>query len=100
MKRLTKIGLAYAIVGILFSLKGSSPFVTTAISPKSKQGTAAETEEVNPRCTAGTYTLQPAAVPRISPHMASEPILAVAGVFIVDAVVNNTDPEPDEYGYL
>ncbi len=32
MKRLTKVGLAVAIAGMLLLLKGSSPLVTTAIA--------------------------------------------------------------------
>ena len=52
MKRLTKISLTVAILGIVLSLKGSSPFVAMAISPKSEQPTT-ESRRINPRRTAG-----------------------------------------------
>jgi len=91
MKRLTKTGLTVAIVGMLFSLKGSSPFVTTATAQsqnKEKQQAKESGRSAPPDTT-------PYWRPALLEHWAPGGIRAIPllpGMLIVDPVVNNTDP--------
>src|SRR4029079_8343246 len=91
MKRLTKIGLTVAIVGILLSLKGSSPFVTTAVaqSQSNPQQQPAESTRDAPPDT--TPYRRPAVREDFAPK-GIRPIPLLPSLFIVDVVVNNTDP--------
>ena len=91
MKRLTKVGLAGAIAGMLLLLKGSSPFVTTAIAQgqSNPQQQAQESTRDAPPDT--TPYKRPAVREDFAPK-GIRPIPLLPPVFIVDAVVNNTDP--------
>jgi hypothetical protein len=85
MKRLTQVGLAVLIagLGLALFLKGSSPLVTTATAQT--QNNARNLVSDQP----------PDKTPYWRPALPGEFLLAVprvAGVFIVDPVVNNTDP--------
>ena len=59
MKRLTKVGLAVAIAGMVLLLKGSSPLVTTAIA-QGQNNPQQTGRRINPRRTAGHHPLQAA----------------------------------------
>ena len=92
MKRLTKVGLAVAIAGMLLLLKGSSPLVTTAIAQgqSNPQQQAQESTRDAPPDT--TPYRRPAVREDFAPK-GIRPIPLLPAVFIVDAVVNNTgDP--------
>jgi hypothetical protein len=91
MKRLTKVGLAIAIAGMILLLKGSSPLVTTAIAQgqNSQQRRAQESTRDAPPDT--TPYRRPAVREDFAPK-GIRPIPLLPAVFIVDAVVNNTDP--------
>jgi len=91
MKRLTKVGLAVAIAGMVLLLKGSSPLVTTAIA----QGQT----NPQPQAQESTRDAPPDTTPYRRPAVREDfapkgirPIPLLPAVFIVDAVVNNTDP--------
>src|SRR5262245_14979017 len=91
MKRLTKTGLTVAIVGTVLLLKGSSPFVTTAIAQsqaKPQQQTPESTRDAPPDTT--PYR-RPAVREDFAPK-GTRPIPLVPSILIVDTVVNNTDP--------
>jgi len=91
MKRLTKVGLAVAIAGMVLLLKGSSPLVTTAIAQgqNNPQQQAQESTRDAPPDT--TPYRRPAVREDFAPK-GIRPIALLPAVFIVDAVVNNTDP--------
>ena len=91
MKRLTKVGLAVAIAGMVLLLKGSSPLVTTAIAQgqNNPQQQAQESTRDAPPDT--TPYRRPAVREDFAPK-GIRPIPLLPAVFIVDAVVNNTDP--------
>lgn len=91
MKRLTKTGLAVAIAGIVLLLKGSSPLVTTAIAQGQnipQQRAEESTRDAPPDTT--PYKRQ--TVPEDYAPKGTRPIPLLPSVFIVDVVVNNTDP--------
>src|SRR5581483_8642906 len=91
MERLTKAGLAVAIAGMALLLKGSSPFVTTAIAQgqNNPQQKAEESTRDAPPDT--TPYRRPAVREDFAPK-GIRPIPLLPPLFIVDAVVNNTDP--------
>jgi len=91
MKRLTKAGLAVAIAGMVLLLKGSSPFVTTAIAQgqKNSQQKAEESTRDAPPDT--TSYKRPTVRDDFAPK-GMRPIPLVPSVLVVDVVVNNTDP--------
>ena len=91
MKRLTKVGLAVAIAGMVLLLKESSPLVTTAIaqSQNNPQQRAEESTRDAPPDT--TPYRRPAIREDFAPK-GIRAILPIPGGFIVDTVVNNTDP--------
>ena len=91
MKRLTKVGLTVAIVGILLSLKGSSPFVTTAIA-QSQSNPQQKAEESTRDAPPDTTPYRRPAVREDFAPKGVRPIPLLPSVFIVDVVVNNTDP--------
>ena len=91
MKRLTKTGLTIGIVGVMLLLKGSSPFVTTAIAQtqnKAQQQEKESTRDAPPDLTPYVRST----VPEEAGPRAIKPFLPIPGGFIVDAVVSNTDP--------
>ena len=91
MKRLTKVGLAVAIAGMVLLLKGSSPLVTTALAQgqnNPQQQAEQSTRDAPPDTT-------PYRRPAVREDFAAKgirPIPLLPAVFIVDVVVNNTDP--------
>src|SRR5690349_15929894 len=90
MTRLTKAGLILVIAGLLCLLKGSSPLVTRAAaqSPNNAQRAQESTRDAPPDTT--PYR-RPAVRGDFAPK-GTRPIPLLPGVFIVDTVVNNTDP--------
>jgi uncharacterized repeat protein (TIGR01451 family) len=91
MKRLTKVGLAVAIAGMVLLLKGSSPLVTMAIAQgqNNPQQKAEESTRDAPPDT--TPYRRPAVREDFAPK-GIRPIPLLPTVLIVDVVVNNTDP--------
>jgi len=91
MKRLTKISLTVAISGMVLLFKGSSPLVTTAIaqSQNTPQQQPAESTRDAPPDT--TPYRRPAVREDFAPK-GIRPIPLLPSLFIVDVVVNNTDP--------
>jgi len=91
MKRLTQVGLAVLIAGLVLLLKGSSPLVTTATAQtqnKAQQQAKESTRSFPPDTT--PYTRP--AVPEDFAPKGIRALFPIPGGFIVDAVVNNTDP--------
>ena len=91
MKKLTHVSIAVLILGLLLLLKGNSSLVTAS---NSEQATGAKGgDEVNPRRAARHLALHSAGdSQRIPLQRGIKAIPLVPVVFIVDAVVNNTDP--------
>jgi uncharacterized repeat protein (TIGR01451 family) len=91
MKRLTQAGLTVLIAGLVLLLKGSSPLVTTATAQtqnKAQQQAKESTRDAPPDVTPYVRST----VPEEGGPRAIIPFLPIAGGFIVDAVVSNTDP--------
>ena len=88
MKRLTKTSLTVAILGMVLSLKGSSPFVTMAIAQSQQQKAEESTRDAPP----DTAPYRRPAVREDFAPKGMRPIPLLPPVFIVDLVVNNTDP--------
>ena len=91
MKRLTKAGLAVAIAGMVLLLKGSSPLVTTAIA-QSQNNPQQQAEESTRDAPPDTTPYRRPAVREDFAPKGIRAILPIPGGFIVDTVVNNTDP--------
>ena len=91
MKRLTKAGLAVAIAGMVLLLKGSSPFVTTAIA-QGQNNQQQKAQESTRDAPPDTTPYRRPAIPNDFAPKGIRPIPLLPTVFIVDAVVNNTDP--------
>ena len=91
MKRLTKTGLALTIAGTVLLLRGSSPLVTTAIA-QSQNNPRQKGEESTRDAPPDTTPYRRPAVPGDFAPKGTRPIPLLPTVFIVDAVVNNTDP--------
>ncbi len=93
MKRLTQVGLAVLIAGLVLLLKGSSPLVTTATAQtqnKAQQQAKESTRSAPPDTT--PYT-RPALPEDSAPRgVRAIPLLPGVSSIIVDVVVNNTDP--------
>src|SRR6266566_2179458 len=93
MKRLTQVGLAVLIAGLVLLLKGSSPLVTTATAQtqdKAQQQAKESTRSAPPDTT--PYT-RPALPEDSTPRgVRAIPLLPGLSSIIVDTVVNNTDP--------
>ena len=91
MTRLRQVGLALLIAGLVLLQKGSSPLVTTAAAQgpnNAKQQAQESTRDAPPDTT-------PYERPTVREDFApkgTRPIPLLPGLFIVDAVVNNTDP--------
>jgi hypothetical protein len=91
MIRPTQVGLVILIAFLLCLLTGSSPLVTTAAAQgrnKTKQRLEESTRDAPPDIT--PYR-RPAVRGDFAPR-GTRPIPLIPGVFIVDTVVNNTDP--------
>ena len=91
MKRLTQAGLAVLIAGLVLLLKGSSPLVTTATAQtqnKAQQQAKESTRDAPPDTTPYVRS----AVPEDVGPRGIKAFLPIPGGFIVDVVVNNTDP--------
>jgi hypothetical protein len=91
MKRLTQVGLAVLIAGFVLLLKGSSPLVTTATAQTQNKAQ----QQAEDLARSAPPDLTPYARPALPEDSAPRGIRAiplVPGVFIVDPVVNNTDP--------
>src|SRR5437868_629785 len=93
MKRLTQVGLAVLIAGLVLLLKGSSPLVTTATAQtqnKAQQQAKESTRSAPPDTT--PYT-RPALPEDSAPRgVRAIPLLPGVSSIVVDVVVNNTDP--------
>src|SRR5438270_192551 len=93
MKRLTQVGLAVLIAGLVLLLKGSSPLVTTATAQtqnkaqqQAKESTRSAPPDTRP------YT-RPALPEDSAPRgVRAIPLLPGVSSIVVDVVVNNTDP--------
>ncbi len=93
MIRPTQLGLAVLIAGLILLLKGSSPLVTTATAKT--QNNAQEKAEGRESTRDAPPDITPYRRPAIPEDYAPRGIRAipvVPGVFMVDVVVNNTDP--------
>src|SRR6266581_3167258 len=90
MTRLRLVGLALLIAGLILLQKGNSPLVTTAAAQgpnNAKQRAQESTRDAPPDTT-------PYKRPTVREDFApkgTRPIPLLPGIFIVDAVVNNTD---------
>jgi len=93
MMRLTQLGLAILIAGLVLLLKGSSPLVTAAIAKtqNNAQGQAADPQSTRDAPPDTTSYWRPALPEDYAPK-GLRPMPLVPGIFIVDVVVNNTDP--------
>jgi uncharacterized repeat protein (TIGR01451 family) len=87
MKRLTKVALAILIVCLVLSLKGSSPLVGS-VTVQSHNKAPEQGNDQPP----DTWPYSRPAVREDSAPRGTKAIPLLPGVFIVDAVVNNTDP--------
>jgi hypothetical protein len=91
MMRLTRLGLTLVIAGLILLLKGSSPLVATATAQgqnNAKQRAEESTRDAPP----DTTPYRRPALPADYAPRGIRAIPLIPGVFIVDAVVNNTDP--------
>jgi hypothetical protein len=91
MKRLTQVGLAVLIAGLVLLLKGSSPLVTTATAQTQNRAQQRAEESARSAPPDTTPYTRPA-VPEDFAPLGRAAIPLLPGVFIVDVVVNNTDP--------
>jgi uncharacterized repeat protein (TIGR01451 family) len=90
MKRLTQIARAVFILGLVLFLKENSSLVTAQTRGKI-QGQTEETKSSR-SAPPDTWHYTRPAIPEDSAPRGIKAIPLVPGVFIVDAVVNNTDP--------
>src|SRR5262245_33876642 len=91
MKRLTKTSLAVTIAGMILLLKGSSPLVTTA-NAQGQNNPRQKAEESTRDAPPDTTPYKRPAIPGDFAPKGARPIPLLPSVFIVDVVVNNTDP--------
>ncbi len=91
MTRLTKTGLALLIGALLCVLKGSSPLVATAIAQGQNNAKQQKEESTRDAPPDTTPYRRPAVREDFAPK-GTRPIPLLPGVFIVDTVVNNSDP--------
>src|SRR5215470_571805 len=91
MTRLTQVGLALLITGLVLSLKGSSPLVTTA-SAQGQNNAKQKAQESTRDAPPDTTPYRRPTVPGDFAPKGTRPIPLLPGVFIVDTVVNNSDP--------
>jgi len=93
MKRLTQVALAVLIVGLVLLLEGS-PSLVTAVTAQTQNN--AQKQAQDPASTRSappdtTAYIRPALPEDFAPH-GIQAIFPIPGGFIVDVVVNNTDP--------
>jgi len=91
MAQLTKISLILAIIGLLCLLKGGSPLVTT-VAAQARGNAQQKAEESTRDAPPDTTPYRRPAVPGDFAPKGTRPIPLLPGVFIVDTVVNNSDP--------
>jgi hypothetical protein len=91
MRRLTKVGLALLIAGLICLLKGSSPLVATAIA-QGRNNSQRQAQESTRDAPPDTTPYTRPALPEDYAPKGIRAILPIPGGFIVDAVVNNSDP--------
>ena len=91
MKKLTNAGLTLTIVGMLLLLKGSSPFVTTAMAQTQSNARQKGQESTRDAPPDTTPYRRPAIRDDFAPR-GMRPIPLLPPLFIVDPVVSNTDP--------
>jgi len=91
MTRLTKIGFVLVIAALLCLLKGSSPLVTTAAA-QGRNNAQQRSEESTRDAPPDTTSYKRPAVRADFAPKGTKPIPLLPGVFIVDTVVNNSDP--------
>jgi len=91
MRRLPQIGLAVLIAGLVLLLKGSSPLVTTATA-QGRNNAQQQTEESARSAPPDLTPYWRPAIPEDFAPKGIRPLTPVPGLFIVDTVVNNTDP--------
>jgi uncharacterized repeat protein (TIGR01451 family) len=91
MIRLTKIGFVLVIAALLCSLKGSSPLVTTAAA-QARNNAQQKIEESTRDAPPDTTPYRRPTVREDFAPKGTRPIPLLPGVFIVDTVVNNSDP--------
>jgi uncharacterized repeat protein (TIGR01451 family) len=90
MKRLTQVTRAVVIVGLLLFLKGNPSLVTAQTRGKT-QGQTEETKSTRSAPPDTTDYVRPAVPEDLGPR-GIKAFLPIPGGFIVDVVVNNTDP--------
>jgi hypothetical protein len=90
MKRLSQIARTALILGLVLLLKGTPSLVTAQTQGKT-QGQPEETKSTRDAPPDTWHYTRPA-IPEDSVPRGIKAIPLVPGVFIVDAVVNNTDP--------
>jgi hypothetical protein len=91
MRRLTKVGLALLIAGLICLLKGSSALATTAIA-QGRNNSQQQAQESARDAPPDTTPYARPALPEDYAPKGIRAILPIPGGFIVDAVVNNSDP--------
>src|SRR5437870_9418403 len=93
MKRLTQVGLAVLIAGLVLLLKGSSPLVTTATAQTQDKAQQQAKESTRSAPSDTTPYTRPALPEDSAPRgVRAIPLLPGLSSIIVDTVVNNTDP--------
>src|SRR5262249_19224596 len=91
MRRLTQIGLDVLIAGLVLLLNGSSPLVTTATAQTQNNAQQQAKEAARDAPPDLTPYWRPA-IPEDSAPGGISAIPQTLGIFVVDPVVNNTDP--------
>ena len=93
MKRLTQVGLAVLIAGLVLLLKGSSPLVTTATAQTQNKAQQQAKESARSAPPDTTPYTRPALPEDSTPRgVRAIPLLPGVSSIVVDVVVNNTDP--------
>ena len=92
MTRLMQASLALLIAGLVCLLTASSPLVTTATA-QSQNNAKKEAEESTRDAPPDTTPYRRPTVPADYAPKGMRPIPLVPSIFIVDTVVNNTDPD-------
>src|SRR5262249_46168480 len=87
MKRLTKVALVVLIVCLILPQKGSSPLVGSLTAQSHYKGPEHGNDQPP-----DTWPYSRPAVREDSAPRGTKAIPLLPGVFVVDAVVNNTDP--------
>ena len=91
MRRLTKVGLILLVAGVVCLLKASSPLITTAAA-QAPNNAQKKSEESTRDAPPDTTPYRRPTVPEDFAPKGTAPIPLIPGIFMVDTVVNNTDP--------